>query len=383
MICTGKDAATGQWVRLEAHDGILQSVEELIVPPDSGPMLAPGFIDLQVNGYAGVDYCAPGATLEDIELSLQAQFACGVTRLFPTIITGHEPTIIGAVQTLAKARHELPHGKALEAIHVEGPHISAADGPRGAHPRDAVRPPDIEEFKRWQQAAEGNIRLVTVAPEWPGITQYIEFLTGQGVVVAIGHLDATKEQIDAAVAAGATMSTHLGNGSHAMLRRHPNYIWHQMANDHLIASFIVDGIHLDASFLTVALRAKGVERSVLITDGVMPAGCAPGPYRLGEMDVTLHPDNRVTLRGMDQLAGSALRMDTGVENLMRLCGLSLRDALTLATRNPARAGRISGRLRGLVPGDRADVVEFDFDEPSKSIRILRTWLAGESVYNAA
>lgn len=399
MICAGRDASTQQWIRLEARDGIIVSVEELITAPDSGPWLAPGFIDLQVNGYVGVDYCAPGATIEDIDRSLDAQFATGVTRLFPTVITGGPDTMLGAIRTLARARRELPHGQALEGFHIEGPHIHPADGPRGAHPIDAVRPPDIEEFKRWQDAAEGNVRLVTLSPHWPEAPRYIEFITGQGVVAAIGHLDATKEQIDDAVRAGATMSTHLGNGSHAVLSRHPNYIWHQLADDRLTASFIVDGIHLDPSFVTVALRAKGLERSVLITDAVMPAGCAPGDYMLGEVPVTLHADippvydpatgtskpatcGKVTLRGQDRLAGSALRMDHGVDNLMRLAGLSLRDALALATRNAARAGRIAGRLRGLTPGDRADLVEFDFDAATKSIHVQRTWLGGEEVYSA-
>ncbi len=165
-----------------------------------------------------------------------------------------------------------------------------------------------------------------------------------------------------------------------MLPRHPNYLWHQLAEDRLAASFIVDGIHLGADFLRVALRAKGVERSVLITDAVAPAGCPPGPYRLGEVDVELHPEGRVTLRGLPRLAGSALRMDRGVENLMRIAGLSLQEALTMAARNPARLGRIEHRQRGLQPGERADVIEFDFDPAAKSVRIRRTWLDGQPVW---
>ncbi|MCU0247527.1 MAG: amidohydrolase family protein [Bryobacter sp.] len=226
------------------------------------------------------------------------------------------------------------------------------------------------------------MRLVTVSPEWPQAPDYIDFLTRQGVVVAIGHLEATTEQIRAAVEAGATLSTHLGNGAHSTLPRHPNYLWTQMAEDRLAASFICDGIHLDASFMKTAFRAKGVERSVLITDAVMPAGCAPGEYTLGEVPVRLHAEGKVTLLDGGRLAGSALRMDRGVEVLMRLAGLSLREAVTMATRNPARVGRVAGRQRGLVPGDRADVVEFDFDAAAKSIAIRRTWLDGELVYDA-
>lgn len=379
--CSGIDVSTNQPVELLFDSGI-RAVEPLFPPAEATTWLAPGFIDIQVNGFAGVDYCAPGAGLEDIARSLRAQFASGVTRLFPTVITGGRETMADAIANLAKARAELPEGRAMEGFHIEGPHISPEDGPRGAHPKDCVRPPDIDEFKRWMDLAEGHVKLVTVSPEWRETNAYIEEAVRQGVVVSIGHTKATTEQIRDAVLAGATMSTHLGNGAHSELKRHPNYIWDQMAEDRLTASFIVDGIHLGASFIKVALRAKGLERSVLITDAVMPAGCAPGQYRLGEVDVELHPDDRVTLVGSDRLAGSSLRMDRGVENLMKLGRLTLREAVALATRNPARAGRIPSRLRGLQPGDRADIVEFSFNEESKKISILRVWLDGELVFSA-
>jgi N-acetylglucosamine-6-phosphate deacetylase len=382
MKCFGIDAFSGEPVVLHLEAGVITGVDPLLERPASLPWLAPGFIDLQVNGYAGADFCSADTPDEAIELALQAQFACGVTRLFATVITGSRETMLSAIRRLAEARRQLPHGRALEGIHVEGPYISPADGPRGAHPRECVRPPDLEEFHRWQEAAEGLVRMVTVSPEWPGAPAFIEAITSEGVVAAIGHLDASPEQIDAAVRAGARISTHLGNGCHAVLPRHPNYLWQQLADDRLAASFIVDGIHLDAAFLRVALRAKGLERSVLITDAVAPAGCAPGPYRLGEVDVELRADGRVTLRGREQLAGSALRMDRGVENLMRLAGLSLPEALTMATRNPARVGRIEHRQRGLQPGERADIVEFDYDAPARCIRIRRTWLSGELVFEA-
>jgi len=382
MKCSGMDALTGEAVEITAAGGVITAVEPLLGPAGALRWLAPGFIDLQVNGYAGVDYCGSGTSVEAIGQSLESQFATGVTRIFATVITGPREGMLAAMRNLARARRELPYGHAIEGIHVEGPFISPHDGPRGAHPREHVRPPDVDEFRRWQEAAEGLVRMVTVSPEWPGAPEFIEAITSEGVVAAIGHLDATPEQIDAAVRAGARVSTHLGNGSHAMLPRHPNYLWQQLADDRLAASFIVDGIHLDAAFLRVALRAKGVERSVLITDAVAPAGCAPGLYRLGEADVELSAEGKVTLRGTDRLAGSALRMDRGVENLMRLAGLTLPEALTMAARNPARVGRIEHRRRGLQPGERADIVEFDYDPAAKSLRIVRTWLGGELVYEA-
>jgi N-acetylglucosamine-6-phosphate deacetylase len=200
------------------------------------------------------------------------------------------------------------------------------------------------------------------------------------VGAARGNLEPTEDLIHTAVMAGATMSTHLGNGANASLPRHPNYLWTQLAEDRLWASLIVDGIHLGKSFLTVALRAKGLDRAVLITDAVAPAGCEPGQYKLGEVEVILHPDGKVTLTNEMRLAGSSLRMDRGIENLMRICGLTLRDAIRMATTNPAKAGRVAGRQQGLVAGERADLVEFDLDPASQSIRVHRTWLDGELVY---
>jgi N-acetylglucosamine-6-phosphate deacetylase len=330
MKCTGLDALSGEPIEL-TFSGVLEGVDDLVgvtVPAAGEPAvyIAAGWIDIQVNGYAGVDYNSPAASHEAIGHSLKALFASGVTRLFPTIITGSPQDMVGALRNLAAAREQVEHGSAIEAFHMEGPHISPDDGPRGAHPKQWVRPPDFDEYQRWQEAACGHVRLVTLAPEWPQATAYIEQLVRDGVVVAIGHTKASSEQIAAATDAGATLSTHLGNGADPFPRRHPNYIWDQLAEDRLAASFIVDGMHLPASFLKVALRAKGLERSVLITDAVMPAGCAPGCYKLGEVDVEMLPEGRVVLRGGTRLAGSSLRIDRGVENLMRIAGLSLRDA---------------------------------------------------------
>lgn len=343
--------------------------------------IAPGWVDIQVNGFAGVDYNAPQTPHEEIARSVQVLYSAGVTRFYPTVITGAPEDMAGALRNLARAKDSLAEGAAMDGFHVEGPHISPDDGPRGAHPKRWVRPPDIEEFRRWQDVTGGRIRLVTLAPEWPGAPRYIEAVTAEKVVVSIGHTNAEAKNISDAVSAGATMSTHLGNGAHSVMRRHPNYIWEQLAEDRLRASFIVDGIHLPVSFLKVALRSKGMDRAVLVTDASSPAGCAPGRYRLGEQEVDLTPDNRVVLAGQDRLAGSALRMDRGVENLMRLGELSLADAVRLATVNAARAGGVPGRQRGLVAGERADFVLFDFDPGSKTIQVKATYVSGRKVWS--
>ena len=377
MKCNGVETSTSDFIGIEGAP-LITHVDSLLEPARDGIFITPGFIDLQVNGFAGVDYNSPTAPLEDIASSIRTMFSTGVTRFFPTVITGSPEDMLGALRNLAFARETLVEGPAMEAFHVEGPHISPHDGPRGAHPARWVRPPDFEEFKRWQDAAQGNVRLVTLSPEWPEAPKYIDQLTQEGVVTSIGHTRATREQIGDAVRAGATLSTHLGNGADAVLPRHPNYIWEQLAEDKLAASFIVDGIHLPHSFLKVALRAKGVERSVLITDAVMPAMCAPGPYRLGECEVELKEDDRVVLRGGTRLAGSSLRMDAAISNVMRTAKLSLTEAIAMATVNPARVGRIAGRLRGLRPGDRSDVVRFRVEDGR--IQVIETFLAGERVF---
>jgi N-acetylglucosamine-6-phosphate deacetylase len=243
-----------------------------------------------------------------------------------------------------------------------------------------VRRPDFDEFRRWQEAADGRIRIVTLSPEWPEAPAYIERITGEGVVAAIGHMQATAAQIGDAVSAGATLSTHLGNGAHGLMRRHPNYIWDQLAEDRLMADFIADGIHLDAAFLKVALRAKGTARSVLITDAATPAEAAPGLYRFGGQAVELTTDHRVVLAGQDRLAGSALRMDRGIANAVKLAGVTLPEAVRMATVNAARAGNVPGRQQGLFAGDRADLVQFRWDPAARNIEVVSTWISGRLVY---
>lgn len=367
-------------------NSVLQSVDELISPPETLEFLSAGFIDVQVNGFAGVDYNDPEVSTEQIAQSIRTMFSTGVTRCFPTIITGSFERITGALRNLSAAKRELasaghPEAAAIEAFHVEGPHISPEDGPRGAHPREFVRPPDINEFHRWQESAGGLVRLVTVSPEWPEAPEYIQAVTRTGVVVSVGHTKADTDQIRAAVDAGATMSTHLGNGAHAILPKTANYIWDQLAEARLSPSFIVDGIHIPPGFLRAALRAKGVEHSVLVTDAVMPALCKPGFYRLGSVDVELKPGNKVVLKGGDRLAGSALRLDEAIANTIKIAGISLREALAMVTVNPARVCRIAGRQRGITPGEKADLVRFRWNEDTHALTVIETIVNGTAVYS--
>jgi N-acetylglucosamine-6-phosphate deacetylase len=215
----------------------------------------------------------------------------------------------------------------------------------------------VEEFKRLQDAAEGFIKLLTLAPESPGATALVEYAAGSGVTVSIGHTGATAEQLENAVSAGATMTTHLGNGAHPVLPKGTNYILRQMADDRLTAGLIVDGIHLTPEFVRIAVRAKGHGRAFLVTDAVAPAGCAPGLRPLGSQQVRLSEDGSVRLPD-GRLAGSSLRMDHAVENVMRFAGIGVEQACRMASVNAAQAIGFEERSGFLKPGDPAELTLF-------------------------
>ena len=238
---------------------------------------------------------------------LEKHFRFGLTRLCPTLITNSFEALAGAFAAIREACEREPWADRLvPGCHLEGPYISAEDGPRGAHPREHVRPPDWAEFEQLQEISGRRIRLVTLAPELPGAVDFIRRAVGSGVVVAIGHTAATGEQIAAAVEAGARLSTHLGNGAHGMIRRHPNYIWDQLGDPRLSASVIADGHHLPSSVLRSILRAKSPRNVILTCDAAGLAGCAPGVYTEGAMRMEILDDGRIVIAGQRQLlAGSA------------------------------------------------------------------------------
>lgn len=353
---TGLSVETGTPIAVSVADGVIESVEPL---PEASvsDWISPGWIDLQVNGFGGVDYNSPATTTEQVARSIAVQRKTGVTRLLPTVITGDLGEMAACLANLARARRELPEGAAIAGFHVEGPWISPEDGPRGAHPREHVRAASVDEFKRLEEAAEGLILLLTLAPESPGATALIEYAAAAGVTVSIGHTGADAEQLAAAVSAGATMTTHLGNGAHQMLPKGHNYILQQMADDRLSAGLIVDGIHLSPDFVRIAVRAKGPERAFLVTDAVAPAGCAPGLHPLGSQQVRLSEDGSVRLPD-GRLAGSSLRMDRAVENVMRFAGIGVAQACRMASANAALAIGYTERSSVLRPGDPPDLTCF-------------------------
>jgi N-acetylglucosamine-6-phosphate deacetylase len=298
----------------------------------SGPRTVelPGFVDLQVNGFAGVDFGDPATPAERILEAASAIGKTGVTRFLPTLITSSAESFAACAKTLIRAADP-----SIAGLHMEGPYISPEDGARGAHVRELVRAADVDDFRRRQDAAQGRIVLVTLAPEAPGAIRLVEHLVGSGVRAAIGHMAASPAQIADAVKAGATLSTHLGNGCAQMLPRHPNVLWEQLAEDRLHASLIVDGHHLPPATVKAMVRAKTAERCLLVTDAMAAAGMPPGVYTLAGQKVELSPAGRVAVPGAANLAGSALLMNVAVANAARFTGLPLEEAAAMASTRPA------------------------------------------------
>ena len=310
-----------------------------------------GFFDLQVNGFAGVDFNVPGCTPDQLLQAIKALQATGVTSFLPTLITSSPAHFSSCARSILRLSHP-----AIVGIHMEGPYISPDDGARGAHPRAQVIAASVEDFRRRQEAAEGHIVLVTLAPEVPGALRLIEHLVKSGVRVAIGHSAASPVQIREAVSAGATLSTHLGNGCGQLLPRHPNVIWEQLAADELAASFIADGHHLPPATLKAMARAKQTSRSILITDATAAAACHPGLYTLGEASIELTAAGRVSTPGAPHLAGSALAMHQAVANTVRFTGLPLHEVLPMASTLPAQYLGLKPRGRGTAEWDEANSV---------------------------
>jgi N-acetylglucosamine-6-phosphate deacetylase len=343
--------------------------------------VSPGLVDIQINGYDGVDFNDPDTGAEQTAAAARKLWRTGVTAFCPTIITESFNHISICISNLIRAVDESPEfARAMIGIHVEGPFISPEDGPRGAHPKRHTRAPDWDEFQRWQDAARGQIRIVTLSPEWPGAIEFIEHAVVTGVVVAIGHTAADPTQIADAARAGAKLSTHLGNGSHAKIDRHPNYIWEQLANDDLWASFIVDGHHLPPSVVKCFLRSKGVARSILVTDAIAAAGRPAGRYSLGNVEVEVTPERRVNLPGTPYLAGSVLEMHEAIAKTVQYSDTTLDDALRMASANPAEVLGVGSEFGSIEIGRRADLILFRWDEENSTLDVTTTIVNGEMAY---
>ncbi|QDT44309.1 N-acetylglucosamine-6-phosphate deacetylase [Gimesia alba] len=379
MELVGRRYDTFEAVSIKINGDKITSIELL---PDSEaaglPFIAPSMFDLQINGYGGIWFNKPGLTVDEVCQVLEKHYQYGITRLCPTLITSSFDDYVSGFTAIREACEAFDWvNQMVPGCHLEGPYISPIQGPRGAHPLDQVRPADWDEFCKLQELSGNRIRLVTLAPEVDNAISFIKKAVASGVVVSIGHTAAEPEQITEAVDAGARLSTHLGNGAHGTLRRHPNYIWEQLGEPRLMASIISDGYHLPASVVRTIIKTKGVENTIITCDASGLAGSPPGIYEEGSVKMEVLEDGPIVIAGQRQLlAGSGVETDTCVTTAIDMAGITLQESLDMAGLNPARL--LGFEEIRLEVGARADLILFHYEGPGSRMN-LQTTLSGGAV----
>ena len=320
--------------------GLLKSI-----PVEAGPeiwkrdtrVISSGLCDLQVNGFAGVDYNDPTLMPEEFEKSLFAMLSTGVTTCLPTVITGSEDWQIQCFHALEAGRNASKLAQAMvPGYHLEGPFLNPEEGFCGCHPTKWMRSATWDHFERLQEAAGGRITLITVAPEIKGVLDLIPKWVEKGIAVAIGHCNPDRDTLLRAADAGATLSTHLGNGIAQMLPKTDNPILGQLAEDRFSASFIADGFHQQPHVLGVYLRAKQSIRTILVTDGTAGSASLPGSYSVGPIVIERQPEGMVYIHGTRILAGSSATLSGCLANVINWYGTPFDEAIRWASEQPRR-----------------------------------------------
>lgn len=370
-------AGTG-YCRLGIEDGTIVRVERLGGENADAPHCSPGFVDLQINGFAGVDFSDPNLSVGAVAQVLPALWATGVTSFCPTLITNTLERLERNFAIFEAARRVVPSfAECVPCYHLEGPYLSPGFS-RGAHDPNLMRSPDWDEFQRLQRAAGGNIGILTLAPELPGAHEFIRRVSDTGVIVAISHTDGGPDDVHGAAAAGATLNTHLGNGCPPMLHRHLAPFWAQLADDRLHASIICDGFHLTPEMVQIIHRMKGLDRCILVTDAVHVATLAPGRYSLVGREIELLPSGQVVTADRRSMAGSTLSMDAAISLFMSLTGANLADSLRPATLNPAKILARPSVCQKITVGAFANLTLFRLE--AGRLRIERTLCRGNVVH---
>lgn len=363
---------------IEMQDGRISRIESVGLLDDRRPYVSPGFIDIQLNGFAGIDFCDAKLNPVKALTIVPALWKTGVTTFCPTVITNTQENLLKCFRALEEARRIDPHfAKSAPCYHLEGPYISPG-GSRGAHNPEVMRPPCWGEFQELQEAAGGRIGLVTVAPELPGALDFIRQARASGVAVAMGHTDATPEQIHQGAEAGAQLNTHLGNGCPQMIDRHRTPLWAQLAIDRLSASMICDGFHLPPDLVRVIHRVKGIDRCILITDAVHVAGLSPGRYKLVDLDIELLDTGQVVAADRHSMAGSAVSMNRAIKVFMDFADVTLGQAIWAATANPSRLLSRYEMCSEVKEGQPANLTLFHVGDGR--LVIDKVIMGGETVY---
>jgi len=341
--------------------------------------VAPGLIDNQVNGCFGIEFLSEELTTDKVRTVVNTLSKFGVTTFLPTLITASAARLIQSFKIMAAARRIPEIAVSVPGFHLEGPYISAEEGYRGAHNPAEIRLPDWDEFQQLNQAADGKILQITLAPELEGAIDFIRKCTQQGIVVALGHHNAAADKIKQAVDAGARTVTHLGNACANLIDRYDNPFWMPLAEDRLMASLILDGFHLLPEQVKVFYKSKGNKRIILTSDMTRLAGMPPGKYTWDGKEVVLSCDGSIKFARENVFAGASLPLTTGIDNMMRFSGCSLREAIDMASGNPARLYGLQDR-GSIEPGKRADLILFRIID--KKLHIKQTISQGEVVYGA-
>lgn len=360
----GRRFDSGDVVRVGIDHELVVSIESPDIPASeltAIPWIAPGLFDIQVNGFHGLWFSSETLTVDEVEQIIRAYRSQGISRCLPTLITNSQEAIEHGLSTIRHACETIAEVRqTVVGCHVEGPFISPVDGPRGAHPLRHVRPAGISEFRSWQRASGGRVRLVTLAPEVEGAMPFISELSAEGVVIALGHTAASSSVITEAIDRGARLGTHLGNGCAGMIPRHDNVFWPQLSDDRFTCSVIADGWHVPPSMLRCIMRCKPRERILLTSDVSGFGGCAPGTYSTGDVAVDVLTDGRIVVAGQTQfLAGSGATTGDCVAHLMDICGLTLEEAWPMASTQPAEL--LGCRHTWLQTGQSPDFTLFRMD----------------------
>jgi N-acetylglucosamine-6-phosphate deacetylase len=375
----GTHFETARSIRMEIRDGIIQKISEANPdePENTTLILAPGLIDNQVNGYAGVDFSNETFTAEGMLVAARAIWKDGVTTFLPTLITNSHENFIRNFNILSGTVNNPDLMGSIPGFHLEGPWLSTEPGFYGCHPLKYLRKPSWKEFTEYQEAAGGKIIQVTISPELEGAQELIRLCVKSGVVVSIGHTNATADQIKRAVENGARLSTHLGNGCANMINRHLNPLWPQLANDKLTPSIIGDGHHLLPEEIKVFYKVKGPENIILTSDVTHFIGMAPGEYVYMGNKVVYTKDGLIKNPELNCLAGASLPLRRGIETMLNHNICLLPEAVNMASGNVAGIYGLDNRGK-LAPGMRADLILFE--KRQNSIIIKETYINGNLVY---
>jgi len=376
----GISVFTGKSVSVKVEADIISDVKE-IKTSKKLPYISPGFLDMQVNGYKGSDYSLEDFNIKHMKNIIEGLAASGTTQHVPTIVSSPQGLIVRNLKIISSAVDKYPEiADAVSGIHIEGPYISSEEGPRGAHDPEYIRDPDIDEFEEWQKAGGNRISIVTLAPERKGAIKFIKSIVAKRVTAAIGHSGASPKEINSAVDAGARLSTHLGNGSYAVIPRLENYIWEQLARDELTIGVISDGFHLPSSVVKVFTRVKGGERIILVSDAALLGGMDPGIYKWGNLDIEVYNDGHLGLAGTEYLAGAGHLLNWDIAHYMKFTGCSLAETINLCSVNPARVLRLKNNYGKLKVGSPANLVIFNYAKGDDALDIIKTVRMGREVF---